>query len=537
MLTVLFFKTAFFLGGLTSFFLGIFIVLQNKKSVVNKTYLGLSIGSAIWSFGFLGLLASTSRENATLWRWFMESGSILIPAFWFHFVYSFLNLNIQSKKSIRLVYMGSIFLWLLNGSDLLSKGIFTKELVPKFFFPYYPSAGIGYYIYFIFFFSTVTLTIYQLYLCSQKKTELAEQAKYLIFGALFGFGGGGMTFLLTLNINLVPYGVVFFAFYPIIVAYAITKQHLFNIKVIATKLLIYGLWIFILTRILIETNFQEQLINSGLLFVTIFIGVLLIKSVLREVETRERIEKLAKELQIANDHLKDLDRQKSEFLSIASHQLRSPITALKGYSSMVLEGSYGEIGMKVREAVGKIFESSARLATVVEEFLNVTRIELGTLKYDFVPTDFKEMIKGVIDEEMPTVTAHKLSIHFEVDGTGSTKVSADNVKLRQVVTNLIDNAIKYTPEGSIAIRLTLGLPGNRLRFSVHDSGIGIPKESMVHMFEKFSRAQNAIHRDTAGSGLGLYVAKEIMKAHKGTIWAESEGEGKGSTFLVELESI
>ena len=148
-------------------------------------------------------------------------------------------------------------------------------------------------------------------------------------------------------------GLLFFLFF---IAYSITKQHLFNIKVIATELITFVLWIFILIRGLIAENLQEMLVEGILLIVTIVVGILLIRSVIREVQQREKIQLLATDLEKANVRLTELDRQKSEFVSFATHQLRAPLTAMKGYASLILEGDMGVVPPEARQAVSRIFE-------------------------------------------------------------------------------------------------------------------------------------------------------------------------------------
>ncbi|MEK6830532.1 MAG: histidine kinase dimerization/phospho-acceptor domain-containing protein, partial [Nanoarchaeota archaeon] len=129
-----------------------------------------------------------------------------------------------------------------------------------------------------------------------------------------------------------------------------------------------------------------------------FFGTLLIRSVLKEIKTREQMEKLAGELGVANEKLKQLDQAKTEFISIASHQLRSPLTAIKGYSSMIIEGSYGAISEKVKETINKIFVSSNRLVSIIGDFLDVSRIELGKMQYEFTDFDIREMVQNLVEE-------------------------------------------------------------------------------------------------------------------------------------------
>lgn len=245
---------------------------------------------------------------------------------------------------------------------------------------------------------------------------------------------------------------------------------------------------------------------------------------------------LYQDLQDANEKLKALDKQKTEFVSLASHQLRSPLTAIKGYSSMILEGSFGAINDKAKEAIGRVFESSQKLVMVIEDFLNITRIELGRMKYDVTEFSFNKLVSNVIGEQKPNVERRGLTISYEEDAP-EYKVFADMGKISQVISNLVDNSVKYSKEGSIKVKI-VGIKGEDgkagVRLSVTDTGVGIDPKVMPHLFAKFSRAADASKTNIIGTGLGLYVAKQIMDSHKGKIWAESAGAGQGSTFFVEL---
>lgn len=247
-----------------------------------------------------------------------------------------------------------------------------------------------------------------------------------------------------------------------------------------------------------------------------------------------KVKERTKELQTANKKLRELDRVKTEFVSLATHQLRSPLTAIKGYASMVLENSFGEVGEKARGAVNVIFQSSQKLVEVIEDFLNITRIELGTMKYDRSELNFKELVENVSKELKVNVEKKGLQFSLETDPAGDYKLVGDSGKLAQVVGNLIDNAIKYTPRG--AIKVTLRPVAGKIRLEVSDTGVGIPAEIIPKLFQKFTRAEDAGKVNITGTGLGLYVAKQIVEAHQGKIWAESDGTGRGSRFIVELET-
>ena len=530
------FKLGFLIGGLTSLFLAVFIYFQNRKETINRLYAGLSACSAIWSLGFLGMISTSFRDAAVFWRWFMEAGSIFIPAFWFHFVFTFLSLNKKPERAmeIGIIYLASFMLWVMNATDLFDFGLFTNEMVKKSIFNFYPVAGIGYYTFFFFFFLVVIYSLYFLLREYGKSNQLrARQIGSLILGALLGFGGGGMTFLLTLNIDIIPLGVLLFAFYPIAVAYAMAQYQLFNVKVIVTELLAFIIWIFVLARTYIAETFQERVINGGLLIFLMISGWLLIKSVIKEIRQRERIEQLAKELEKANERLKELDQLKNEFVSLATHQIRGPLTAIKGYASMMRDGDYGEVPARIKGTVDIIFESSNALTTVVQDFLDISRIEQGRMKYELTVFDFSKLVQSVGEELAPVGERRGLRVKLEIEP--NIIVEADTGKMRQIIGNLIDNAIKYTSRGHIIVSLKKS--GANARLEVKDTGVGIRPETLPKLFQKFSRAEDASKANVLGTGLGLYAAKKLLEAQSGTIWAESEGEEKGSTFSVELPSV
>ncbi len=531
----IFFQFSFFIGGLIPLLLGVFIYLQNKKEPLNKAYLGLSLCSAIWSFGFFALLSSSTLETAYYWRWFMESGSILIPAFWLNFVLIFLNLAKKKRGILMFGYVISIALWLLNLIDFFVHGIFAIEIVKKGIFNFYPTAGIGYILFFIFFFGTVFYTLREL--AKSYKTSdgiRSQQIKFLIAAASFGFGGGGMTFLFTFNIPVMPYGIILFALYPVIIAYTITAHRLFDIRVIATELLTAGIWIFVLARVFFADTAKEQFLDGGLLLVLVIFGFLLISSVRKEVAQREKLEELSKKLADANEELKKLDRAKSEFISLASHQLRAPLTIIKGYTSMILEGTMGEISQTVRDALEKTYTSGEQLIKLIASLLDLSRIESGKIRYEFKPTNFVELVKKVLGEFKGNADQEGVTLVFENKAEKLSLLSLDSDKIREAVVNLVDNAIKYTvPATPVAIVLEEKREGF-VRFSVRDQGIGIKKEDLKKLFTKFNRTDEARAQDPNGMGIGLYFVKRVIEDHGGRVGVESEGIGKGSTFFVEL---
>ncbi len=243
---------------------------------------------------------------------------------------------------------------------------------------------------------------------------------------------------------------------------------------------------------------------------------------------------LYKALQDANEKLQSLDKLKTEFLSLASHQLRSPLTAIRGYASMLLEGSFGQIGPEPKEAVDRINESSRNLAMIVEDLLNVTKIESGGMKYEMAPFNLGEIVADA-SRDMAVIANKKGIILTYIEEKGIDHVVVgDKEKIRQIILNFVDNAVKYTKDGTIEVKVKK--VGPKIIFSVQDSGMGIKPEILSTLFNKFVRGEGS-KMNGSGSGLGLYLAKEIAQAHHGRTWAESPGPNLGSTFYLELDAM
>jgi signal transduction histidine kinase len=250
------------------------------------------------------------------------------------------------------------------------------------------------------------------------------------------------------------------------------------------------------------------------------------------VKLKQEVDRATADLKQANTKLKRLDVAKSEFISIASHQLRTPLTVIKGYISMILEGSFGKISKTQKESLEKVYESSERLIQLIENLLNISRIESGRLQYSFMPLDLEKLVANVVEELESVAKKKGLRFTYKKPKTALPTLKLDEEKLRQVIMNLIDNSIKYTKQGSVTV--SLYQKDNRVIFSVKDTGIGIDEEGKDNLFKKFSRGTGTSLIHTEGTGLGLYVAKQIVEGHGGDIWVESPGEGKGSEFLVSL---
>ena len=246
---------------------------------------------------------------------------------------------------------------------------------------------------------------------------------------------------------------------------------------------------------------------------------------------KHEIDNATKELRATNKKLLELDATKDEFVSMASHQLRTPLTSVKGYISMVLEGDAGPVSKPQEQLLGEAFASSERMVHLISDFLNVSRLQTGKFMVDRRECDLAKIVTQEVEGIRQIASSHQIDIVYH-QPTRFPTLYLDEGKIRQVIMNFIDNAIYYSPSGS-KIRTNLHIEDGYALFEVHDSGIGVPKSEQEHLFTKFFRADNARKQRPDGTGIGLYLAKKIIDSHGGKIIFESV-QDHGSTFGFRL---
>lgn len=307
-----------------------------------------------------------------------------------------------------------------------------------------------------------------------------------------------------------------------------------DFKIISIELLTLTIWTATLTKTFFSTNADFAGLNLALFILSIIFGVSLIKTVLKEVKTRKMVNELINNLRIVNDRLRQLDRQKSEFVSIASHQLRAPVASVQGYASLLLDGDYGDVPEKMKKPIEHIIDSGKSLNEMINDFLDIVTIEKGGLSFEKETFDLVELLKDI--KEHYIVLANKKGLHLKSRfPENPIFINADKGKIFQSITNILDNSIKYTKEGSIT--LSISSQKQRAMIAIEDTGIGIKVDEQSTLFKKFTRLSNAQEIDVSGIGLGLFITKEIIESHGGNISVSSAGLGRGTTFKVELPSI
>ena len=298
-----------------------------------------------------------------------------------------------------------------------------------------------------------------------------------------------------------------------------------------TLVIVYGLFFNKSADKIIQANFAQRKANKALEELTKSLEDKIDEQTKGIKEAYKKVEKAYEVEKQTNKELKQLDKAKTLFLSIAAHQLRTPLTGIKGYISMFLEGDFGPLAKKQIEIMKGVFYSSNRLTRLINTFLNISRIESGRLRLDKLPVDLKELSQTVL-ADLKEVADDK-NIKLELDAPEKIdQAFIDKDKIEDVLLNLVDNAIKYTQTGQVILRLRQ-LDG-KIRVEVQDTGIGISKQESSELFNKFVRGKQALKLHTDGSGLGLFIVKKLIEAHNGQVGVESAGAGKGSIFWFEV---
>jgi signal transduction histidine kinase len=260
-------------------------------------------------------------------------------------------------------------------------------------------------------------------------------------------------------------------------------------------------------------------------------------------DLEKRVEDATSELRHAVERLQELDHLKSQFLSIASHELRTPITAVSGFAQLALRDlqhrattspdGYAQELARLTRQLTIIHDQSAKLGRLVRELLDVSRIQAGRLEFHLTPTDVSDVVRTVAEQMQMVTTGRRI----EVDANGPITILGDRDHLEQVVGNLVDNAIKYSAEdGPIQVRVRR--EDQQVHVTVEDKGIGIPADQVARVFDIFYRTSEAERRRTPGLGLGLFITRGIVERHGGRIWAESEvGRGTKVHVVLPLENV
>ena len=456
---------------------------------------------------------------------------VLIPTFMLAWVFNFSAAAVSFKKTVAIYAAGLIFM-VLPFVDGLIIGNIQKDAVLGFV----GDDGVLYPLYVAFFVVSYLIVLVKLLRLTKIPNSGKRKQARVISTGFFLYGGIAIFFGLVLPAfgydRLtdfdIPATVIFVGF----TTYAIVEYRWMNLKVIMVQLLALFIIGAALFEIFMAAGLGWVIYKSAMFLVFTSLSLLMVRNVLAEIKRKNELQILSNKLASANKRLVKLDGEKSEFLSIASHQIRTPLTSVKGFLSLLLEGSYGELATNQKDVLAKIYTSNDRVVNLVEDLLNISRIEGGGMEFKIEKWRLENICQEVIDTLALKAKDNGLYLRFIKPTTPLPEVMVDGAKVREVISNLVDNAVKYTPHGGVELKLEK--MDDCVRATVSDTGIGIPQTELPYLFAKFSRGKDTARLNTGGTGLGLYVGKQMIEKSGGKIWVESEGDGKGARFIVEV---
>jgi signal transduction histidine kinase len=505
-----------------------FIYPRRNAGPMHAAFVLATLGIAAWALTLVGFLQIPSDSLALIFLRLSYMAAAFIAACFYYFSIAFPDGNRPSRRHVAtlVALTGAVCLAVLvpgflTGSISLVGGTRTVELHVLGY-----AAFVGM---FCGLFALVQIRVWRKFASAQ---GIARIQLLLMAICITAVGWLGVYFDLILpspfleNFRYVWTGPVFTDLFAAVTTYAIFRYRLFNAKALIGELLVFALWLILFVRVLTSGAAAELIGNIVVLALSVPIGVLLIRSL--QIETRGR-----EALAVANTKLRELDQLKSEFLSLAAHQLRTPVTLLQGYLSTIEEGDYGPVPEPMRTPITRATETVRGFASMIQDYLDVARIEQNRMTYSFATADLEKIVVVLVDEFTALAKRKALALTFKKDSAGPYRANLDVEKVRQVVSNLLDNAIKYTPSGMVEVALSHDIERGILRLSIADTGTGIDPSTLSKLFQKFSRGDHD-RLNTGGSGLGLYVARQFIEAHHRSIWAESTGLGRGSRFIIEV---
>ncbi|MEK7643119.1 MAG: HAMP domain-containing sensor histidine kinase [Patescibacteria group bacterium] len=241
---------------------------------------------------------------------------------------------------------------------------------------------------------------------------------------------------------------------------------------------------------------------------------------------------MAGNLKEVQERQAEISRLKSEFITVAAHQLRTPLSIMKWSHHTILDGDVGKVPIKQRELIEKAEVANESMIRLVHNLLDAARIEEGRFGYKFDSMDVRAFLHELVDEKKIFAENKNTKLELKDSTSGPVEISGDKERLAMAVGNIIDNAVRYTPPNG-TVSVSLEYDDAKLRITIHDNGAGIPQKDQEKLFTKFYRAQSTMHVETEGTGLGLFIAKNVVEGHNGSIWFESH-EGQGTSFFISL---
>lgn len=510
--------------------IALYIWKQSKHKASSKIIIYIALTFALWVIlnNIVWLIASSASVYLFAWS-LIEPVSIVLFLLMYYFVYTYVyNKDLPHMSKYTIIVTTAPFIFLsFTKFNIASLDLNTCLPIENISYLYY-----GFALKVFFTLLSIFYLFYAIYSNEIRKKETITLSVGVLSFILFFFVSGYLSE--SAGSYIYEFYSLFGVFiFLICISALIVKFKVFNIKGLGVQMIIFLQVFFVASQLLFFRSKENSIVILLTLVISIVFGLVLFYSVKKEFQQKQLLEIQSKTLLKMNKRLETKDKLRSEFMLLASHQLRSPLTALRGYASMIKEKSFGEYPEQLEEPIDRIYESATHLNNVVTDLLSISKIELGGLTYSMQIFDVKRMIKDIVDEMQNMAKNKNLYLKYSDSGEILYLVKGDVEKLRQAIINIIDNAIKYTSTGGV--KVCLNRDESFTQIKVDDTGVGIKQEDIPNLFKKFSRV-GGVGINRSGSGVGLYLVKKIIDAHDGKIDISSEGAEAGSSFTIVLHN-
>lgn len=553
------FQLSGFITAITTFSLAIIVLLHDPKQKINQTWSLFCFAVSTWGvWSFVIPQLSNGPAPETLAH-ILYIGTIFIPIFFIHFVFVVLNLLKNRAYVLQLWTIYAVGISIL-ASSFIAPHQFIARMDYVFNEFYDIRAGIIFTAFFIFFITLVTYSHLLLIIrYATLREKLGKLAPLFFIATILGFGGGLTAFFINFGIDLYPYGNFLLPLNAILLTYVFFRGKFLNVRVVITEVLMILSWILLAIYLFVLAPEGNLYIKIAVCALTVILGMFGVRAALQEIDQRAKLAEANVKLDDLNQNLEQkvaeqtkkiwamyevekrarielerLDTSKTDFILMTQHYLRTPLTVINGYNQTLESERLGALTPEVKGVVEKMAAQLQKLIKLINDLATITQISVGKIILQKENVSLVELLDEVCAHAGPDAQKKEINLALTCSGECKTAhVFADKTRLREAIDNVVDNAIKYTPRGSVAVAAELG--AGTVRIAIKDTGIGIASDDLKSLFSRaFERGADAKDIYAIGQGLGLMVSKNIIEAHGGTISAVSEGKDKGSTFIIEL---
>ncbi|KKQ21258.1 MAG: Histidine kinase-, DNA gyrase B-, and [Parcubacteria group bacterium GW2011_GWC1_36_9] len=511
-----------------SLILGTFVFIKAKFNLFSKVFLAFIIVFSLWLIG-----------DAIIWT---SNNYHLIYAIWSSLVY------IEVVFYILGFYFATVFVkksdisisWKIVLFVLTLPALFitiTQQSVTGFNYPVCEAFNNNFLDQYKLIIEGIILIIILIYILipffkrlpwNQKKDDLMVLGSTFLFLSVFGITEYLASITGYYEMNL--YSLFLLPIFLVAIIYSVFELDIFNFHILGTHYLVVGLIVLMGGQLFFVTSTANRLLTILTIILLVGLSIILFRNLKRESDQRVHIEKL-------NIQLESLLKQRESLVHLVTHKIKGSFTRSKYIFAGLLDGTFGETNPAIQKVAKMGLESEDAGIHTVDLVLDVANMQKGVVKYEMKVIDFKEIIFKTFAEKKIQAEERGLQMESKIHDSKDDiySVLGDVFWLREAINNLIDNAIKYTKEGKITINLEDG--NGKIKFSIKDTGIGITDEDKKSLFTEGGRGKDSVKINVDSTGYGLYSVKLIIEAHKGKVWAESEGPGKGSAFYVELDAV